>query len=85
MTRRHRIARFFKCGVQQCFPCRGYVADIWTVVRFMTAVDVAVVGILEAGHYLVYPLAEHLRLTVYHHRLPAGLFDAGLDTFDNAA
>lgn len=50
----------------------------------VAAQPVAVVGILKAGHYLVYPLAEHLRLAVYHHRLPARIFDAGFDAFDDA-
>ena len=47
----------------------------------VAAEPVAVVGILKAGHYLVYPLAEHLRLAVYHHRLPAGILDKSTVTF----
>ena len=42
MTRRHRTARFFKCGAQQCFHYRGYVTYIWTITRFMRMSDVAV-------------------------------------------
>ena len=42
MARRHRTARFFKCGAQQCFPYRGYVTYIWTITRFMRMSDVAV-------------------------------------------
>ena len=52
---------------------------------YVAAESVAVVGILEAGHYLVYPLAEHFRLAVYHHRFPARIFDAGFDALYDAA
>ena len=51
----------------------------------VAAESVAVVGILEAGHYLVYPLAEHFRLAVCHHRFPARIFDAGFDAFYDVA
>lgn len=33
---------FFKCGAQQCFHYRGYVAYIRTITRFMRMSDVAV-------------------------------------------
>lgn len=42
-------------------------------------------SVSEAGHYLVYPLAEHFRLTVHYHRLPAWIFDTGFDAFNDAA
>lgn len=51
----------------------------------VTTEPVAIVGIFEAGHYLVYSLAEHFRLAVYNHRFPAGGFDAGFDAFYDAA
>ena len=47
-------------------------------VRWHTAEEIA-----EAlGDYN--PLAEHLRLAVYHHRFPARIFDTGFDAFDDA-
>lgn len=45
---------------------------------------IRVIGILKAGYYLVYLLAEHLRLAVYHHGFMARIFDAGFDAFDDA-
>ena len=51
----------------------------------VTTEPVAIVGIFEAGHYLVYSLAEHFRLAVYNHRLPAGVFDTGFNAFYDAA
>ena len=51
----------------------------------VTTEPVAIVGIFEAGHYLVYSLAGHFRLAVYNHRFPARVFDTGFDAFYDAA
>ena len=56
--------------------CRG---------RYPAEVGQHILLLLEAGLYLVYPLAEHLRLAVYHQRLPAGIVDAGFDALYDAA